>query len=198
MPTRVLALCALLLTMGGVYLAAFAAQTDAGQRRASALSALQKGNWKDAYEGGFGILATDPDDDAMLVSDDLTNGIQCLQNLGRSDEVDEFREKTIATHATNWRLLATAAKTYVNGESYGFIVAGKFYRGGRRGGDGKQVTALERDRIRAMQSWSRPCRSRPMIRTKMRSEFSISILPTSFCSIAAGATEPGRFSISLI
>jgi uncharacterized protein YfaS (alpha-2-macroglobulin family) len=151
MPKRVVALCAVLLALGGVYLVAVAAEPDAGQRRALAIAARDKGNWKDAYETGFEVLATDPEDDPKLVSDDLTNGIGCLQQLGRSDEIDAFREKTIAAHANNWRLLDTAAKTYVSGESYGFIVAGKFYRGGRRGGDGKQVTSIERDRIRAMQ-----------------------------------------------
>ena len=151
MPKAVLALCAAFLILGGVYLAARAAETDAGDRRTAALAAQQKGNWKDAYESGFAVLAVDPADDAKLVCDDLTNGIQCLQNLGRSDEIDDFREKTIAAHAADWRLLDTAAKSYVDGEGYGFIVAGKFYRGGRRGGDGKQVSTFERDRIRAMQ-----------------------------------------------
>jgi len=152
MRTRFLGLCAILLTLGGVYLAAVAAgEPDAAQRRASAITARDKGNWKDAYDEGFAVLATDPQDDPKLVSDDLTNGIQCLQQLGRSDDIDDFREKAIAAHANNWRLLDAAAKTYVQGESYGFIVAGKFYRGGRRGGDGKQVTTFERDRVRAMQ-----------------------------------------------
>src|SRR2546421_93561 len=30
-------------------------------------------------------------------------------------------------------------------------VAGQFYRGGRRGNDGRQVNAIERDRVRALQ-----------------------------------------------
>ncbi len=151
MSKRVLGLYALFLTLSGLYLGAVAAESGAGQRREAAQSAQQKGNWKDAYESGFAMLATDPTDDPMLVSDDLVNGIQCLQQLGRSDEIDDFREKTIAAHANNWRLLDAAAQSYLNGEGYGTIVAGKFYRGGRRQGDGRQVATFERDRVRALQ-----------------------------------------------
>src|SRR6202040_2591436 len=72
------------------------------------------------------------------------------QNLGRADEIDEFREAVIAVHKENWRLLETAAQTYANVEHYGFIVAGKFYRGNKRGG-GRYVGTLQRDRVRALQ-----------------------------------------------
>src|SRR5262249_40920871 len=75
---------------------------------------------------------------------------QCLQQLGRADEIDEFREGVITAHAKNWRLLETAAQTYTEGEHYGFIVAGKFYRGSKRGG-GRYVGTFERDRTRALQ-----------------------------------------------
>jgi hypothetical protein len=151
MSKRVLALCAVLLTLAAVRLAALAAGSDPAQQRSAAASAIQKGNWKDAYESGFLILATDPKDDVMQVSSDLQSGIQCLQNLGRSDEIDDFRDKTIAAHAGNWRLLDTSARTFVQGEQYGFIIAGKFYRGGRVAADGRQVSTMERDHIRALQ-----------------------------------------------
>ena len=43
-----------------------------------------------------------------------------------------------------------AAETYLSCDNYGFIIAGKFYRGQHRGG-GQAVNSLERDRVRALQ-----------------------------------------------
>ncbi len=134
----------------GTYFA-IAADRSPDQMRADANNAIKAGNFKDAYENGFSKLAVDANDDPAKVSDDLTGGINCLRNLGRADEVDGFREAVISSHGGNWRLLQTAAQTYLSGENYGFIVAGKFYRGNHRGNDGKQVMTMERDRIRALQ-----------------------------------------------
>jgi len=64
--------------------------------------------------------------------------------------VDDFREAVIKVHAKNWRLLSTAAQTYVDGNHFGFMVAGKFQRGGHRGG-GHAVNSMQRDRIRSLQ-----------------------------------------------
>jgi uncharacterized protein YfaS (alpha-2-macroglobulin family) len=123
-------------------------QTD---RRQRALTALQAGNFKDGYEN-FRKLALDPAVDPLKVGTDLIQAIQCLQRLGRQNEMDEFREAVIALHAKNWRLLVDAAKTYSqpNFEHFGYIVAGKFERGNHRGG-GRFVQAFERDRVRALQ-----------------------------------------------
>jgi uncharacterized protein YfaS (alpha-2-macroglobulin family) len=118
-------------------------------RRDSLMKTFQAGNWKDAYEG-LRKLALDPKNDPLQVGTDLTTGITCLQRLGRSDEIDQFREAVIAAHKSNWRLLQTAAQTYVNVEHYGYIVAGKFYRGYHRGG-GRWVSTMQRDRCRALQ-----------------------------------------------
>src|SRR5262249_45739244 len=67
-----------------------------------------------------------------------------------SDEVDDFREAVVAAHAKNWRLLHRAAVSFLRGERYGYIVAGKFYRGNKRGG-GRYVSTMERDRVRELQ-----------------------------------------------
>ena len=129
---------------------AFAAEKTEGELRVQANKAQQAGNFKDAYEV-YRKLTADPRTDPGQVSGDLTNGINCLERLGRWDEIDDFREKAIATHGDNWRLLQTAAETYQNVEHTGFIVAGKFLRGGRHEGTGKVVHAFERDRVRALQ-----------------------------------------------
>lgn len=131
---------------------AAAAFVDAGAppERGAVQKLLNDGNWNDSYQG-FRKLALDKKADPKLVGQDMNQAIQCLQNLGRIDEVDEFREAVIEVQKGNWRLLHAAAESYLNIEHHGFIVAGKFDRGNRRGGDGKPVNAWERDRVRALQ-----------------------------------------------
>ncbi len=118
-------------------------------QRDNLTKAYHAGNYKDAYEG-LRKLALDPQNDPLKVGSDLNLGISCLQQLGRVDEIDDFREAVIAVHQKNWRLLQTAALSYANTEHYGYIVAGKFYRGYKRGG-GRYVNAFQRDRVRALQ-----------------------------------------------
>ncbi|HEV3261788.1 MAG TPA: MG2 domain-containing protein, partial [Gemmataceae bacterium] len=118
-------------------------------RRESLMQTYQAGNYKDAYEG-LRKLALDPEDDRLQVGKDLETGINCLQQLGRSDEIDAFREAVIDVHHQNWRLLDAAAQTYAGTEHYGYIVAGKFYRGYHAGG-GRYVSTMPRDRARGLQ-----------------------------------------------
>jgi uncharacterized protein YfaS (alpha-2-macroglobulin family) len=118
-------------------------------RREALLKAFHAGNYKDAYDG-LRKLALDPKDDPSLVGQDLVTAVQCLRSLGRTDEVDDFREAVLAVHKDNWRLLDTAAQNLAEVEHYGFIIAGKFYRGNRRGG-GRYVSTVARDRVRALQ-----------------------------------------------
>jgi alpha-2-macroglobulin len=140
---------ALMLGLAALWLFAADGASSRKERRETALKAQQQGNWKDAYEA-LRKLALDPADDAGEVSSDLTHAIACLQPLGRDDEIDDFREAVISAHKDNWRLLDTAARTYQDGQHYGYIIAGKFSRGWRRGG-GRYVSAFHRDRVRALQ-----------------------------------------------
>lgn len=128
---------------------AYAQNPSENAVRQRAQMAANNGNWKDAYED-FRKLALDPKSDPSQVGNDLRSGIGCLVNLGREDEADEFLESTIAAHAKNWRLLWTAAQQYQQINHFGFVVAGKFHRGHRRG-QGKYVSSFERDRVRALQ-----------------------------------------------
>ncbi len=109
----------------------------------------QAGNFKDAYEG-FRKLVLDATDDPYQVGNDLESGVTCLMRLGRVDEADAFREAAVAVHAKNWRLLETAARSYEQTQHFGFIVAGTFNRGNKRGG-ARYVSTMERDRTRALQ-----------------------------------------------
>lgn len=126
-----------------------AAAEEAPQRRQQAQKLLQEGNYNDAYQL-FRKLALDPKSDPKLVPQDLNQGVQCLMNLGRLKEFDEFVESAVAAHSKNWRLLQQAAQSYLQVDHHGFLIAGKFERGPHRGG-GEMQNALERDRARAMQ-----------------------------------------------
>ncbi len=127
--------------------------TTAKPDAATAERKFKEGNYKEAYDG-FRALALDPQTAGDRPGHYLTMAVSSLQSLGRVDEIDEFREAVIKTHAKNWRLLWTAAESYLNVDHSGFIVAGKFNRGPHRGG-GKAVHAMERDRVRALQLMSR-------------------------------------------
>ncbi|MBI1904468.1 MAG: alpha-2-macroglobulin [Planctomycetia bacterium] len=138
---------ALVLVMGGLVLAA--AEEAQSPSRDNAKKLFDQGNYNEAYNA-YRKLALDKDTDPKQVGQDLHMGIQSLQNLGRVDENDAFREGVIDVHKTNWRLLQAAAHSYIQDQHFGFIIAGKFERGHRRG-QGKFVSAMQRDRVRALQ-----------------------------------------------
>ncbi len=119
------------------------------EQRTKLTKAYNDGNFKAAYEG-LKKLALDPKNDPKLVGKDLELAINSLYRLGRTEEVDDFRESVIKVHEKNWRLLQTAAHTLTNGDHIGFMIAGEFKRGGHRGG-GHMVNSLQRDRTRSLQ-----------------------------------------------
>lgn len=107
------------------------------------------GNFKEAL-ADFQKLTLDPDAHPKLVVEDFNHAILCLRNLGRLEEIDEFREKMVAVHKSNWRALHAAAASLQQGDNYGVIVAGKFYRGHQRN-NGRYINTQIRDRVRALQ-----------------------------------------------
>ncbi len=125
------------------------AERETKDQRAAGQKLFSDGNYAEALEA-FQELALSEHDDKQHVGSDLEMAISSLQNLGREDEIDSFRERVIETHEDNWRLLHTAANSFLYGNQYGFIVAGEFYRGNKRGG-GEYVNSIERDRVRALQ-----------------------------------------------
>ncbi len=142
-------LAAALIGSSYVLVRAAGEETDLSELRKQAARLMREGNWKEAYEA-FDKLASNPADDPLQVEQDLRHALTCLQRLGRIDEIDGFREKVIATHAKNWRLLQAAAQSYMEIQHYGTIIAGQFQRGSHRGG-GRYVNSYERDRVRALQ-----------------------------------------------
>lgn len=112
--------------------------------------AYKQGNFKDAYDG-FRKLVLDPENKVGLMgSGDLNKAVSCLMRLNRLDEFDALSEDAAEVHRANWRSLWNIAQNYMSVQHQGFIVAGKFQRGNKRGG-GKVVNAIERDRVRALQ-----------------------------------------------
>ena len=128
---------------------AFSVEQSVSALRERAQKEKQDGNFQDAYEL-FQRLALNGENNGELVGNDLTDGITCLRKLGRIKEFDTFVESVVETHPANWRLLATAAKSYLEMDFQGYMIAGQFERGPHRGG-GRRVNAWQRDRARALQ-----------------------------------------------
>ena len=110
---------------------------------------MKDGNWQEAYDAYSGLVL-DPADDPLKAPEDLANAVQCLRSLNKISAFDDFVEKVVAAHPEEWRVLSAAAEQYRMTEHNGYIIAGKFERGGHRGG-GKWMNAFERDRVRALQ-----------------------------------------------
>ncbi|MDI9442983.1 MAG: MG2 domain-containing protein, partial [Planctomycetota bacterium] len=144
----ILAAAALLL-VGGLAFSIAREAAPMNVSRADAQKMYADRNYKDAYEA-FRRLALDPATDSGQVGGDLKIALTCLQQLNRASEIDPFRERVIAVHAGNWRLLHAAAQSYMDLDHFGFMIAGKFERGRHRGG-GQVVNSAERDRVRAVQ-----------------------------------------------
>ncbi len=147
-----LASCVLVgaLASGWIYL--MAAEEPADQR-AKAIKLQEQGNFREAYDI-FARLARNPDNKGDLAAEEFERAIQCLQSLQRQQEVDAFRDEVIKAHDKDWIVLRKGAQTFINGEHWGFIVAGKFQRGNNRGG-GEYVASTERDRVAGLQLYAR-------------------------------------------
>ena len=147
-----LIICIVLLTVVVVR----AETTDHTVIRKTAQKAVREGNWNDAFQL-YQRLCLKVENDPNQIGSDLIQAWQCLQNLGRIHELDDFREKTIQKHKENWRLLQAAAESYSQNTHWGYLVAAEFHRGAHRGG-GKYVNAIQRDRVRALQLLNRAFR----------------------------------------
>ncbi len=120
------------------------------EQRAKADKLTNDGNQKEAYEI-YSQLALNPENVSAEGGADLAKAVSALIRLNREKEVDAFREKVVAVHKDHWRIFFAAAQTLRQGSSYGFIIAGEFQRGRHRGGTGRRVNCVERDRVRALQ-----------------------------------------------
>ena len=125
-------------------------QQPPADKRAQARKLLEENNFNDALQL-YRELAVDSENTGKAVPEDLGFAIACLNNLGLVHEADELIEVSIEAHKTDFRLLARAAAAYAGEiESGGFVIAGKFERGGHRGG-GQWASVAARDRVRSLQ-----------------------------------------------
>ncbi|MBU0755292.1 MAG: alpha-2-macroglobulin, partial [Planctomycetes bacterium] len=127
-------------------------EEDIPQSRQKAEKEWKSGNYKDAYDI-FSRLALDPGNDPKEVIRDFDRAVTCLQNLGRKEEIDAFRDKAVEVNRDNWRFLWIAADSILREEHAGNRVAGKFLRGTYQGGE--YVTCMERDRTQALKLYER-------------------------------------------
>jgi hypothetical protein len=124
-----------------------------------ARAAMSKGNYKDAYDSlAPRVLSAEG---TNQLSSDYLVCLSALMSLGRMEEMDEFREKAVEAHGADWKFLQTAAQSYRDYQHYGSIVSGKFLRGNNRNRDGKWVSSLDRDRVRALQLYRQAVASLP-------------------------------------
>jgi uncharacterized protein YfaS (alpha-2-macroglobulin family) len=128
-----------------------------GQDEAPAIDRLlqlhRDGNYDEAYASLHRfVLAKDaPSRDLPKAID---TAIGCLARLNRTDEIDSFREQAVEAHPADWRLLAAVARSYLEFDHVGYLIAGEFRRGPHRGG-GRVANAAGRDRVRALQLYVR-------------------------------------------
>ncbi len=134
----------------GIFSAAlWAASSQPAASLEKALDLKQQGQFKEAYEQLAARLKL-ADEPADKLVTELPQAIDCLSQLGRIEEADALLEQVIAAQSGKWQLLQQAAQSYLGLPHQGFIIAGKFERGGHRGG-GQMVNSFDRDRIRALQ-----------------------------------------------
>jgi alpha-2-macroglobulin len=130
----------------------FSEPPNAPRLRQSARQEMQNGNWNDAYVE-LRKLVLHPESDPKATAEDIGLAVQCLNQLGRTPEIDEFLESAAKVHKDHWQVLQSVAQQYLQVPKHGFIIAGKFERGHHRGG-GRVAHATERDRVRALQLYT--------------------------------------------
>ena len=147
---------------------------------------LQKdGNFKEAYVL-YEALCHDPAWTGHQAGETLQQALQCLRRLNQVHASDALLEKTIDTHAEDWRLLADAARAYRRLERQGYIIAGAFSRGHHRGG-GRGVNSAERDRTRALQLYNKALK---LARQDSSAETAIGSLCLNFADALKGGRSP--------
>lgn len=115
----------------------------------AAAKLAEAGNYKEAYDKA-GDLVLSGKGRGRELAEQFDLALSCLVKLNRTGEIDAFRDAAVKANLSNWWLLSAAAKSLVDGRHYGYIVAGEFTRGERRGGQGEYVGSLERDRVMAL------------------------------------------------
>ena len=106
-------------------------------------------NWLEAWDL-YQKIAFSPSADTESLIRSISQGADCLDRLGRTDQLDKFLDQTVASHPNDWRVLWRAANVIINAPHFGYTIGGQFRRGPHRGG-GEMVSSFSRDRVCALQ-----------------------------------------------
>ena len=155
-PIRTLTRVFLIAGVAAITNNAGSAQGDTGDqlevRDGNSPQKLQKdGNFKEAYEI-YSKLLVDPAHGGEQAAKDVAAAHNCLSRLNRIAEWDALAEQVVATHGGDWRVLRAVAMHIQQSPHFGSMVGEEFQRGSYRG---RHISTVERDRIHALQLFSR-------------------------------------------
>jgi uncharacterized protein YfaS (alpha-2-macroglobulin family) len=134
-------------------LAVMSAEANPAAHLAAANALRDGGNHAEAY-AVYTNLVLDAQIPPHIGTVALPRALECLGVVNRVREADGLLDAVVTLHGANWRMLAAAADAYTGLPPYGFVIAGDFERGYHRG-DGREVNASRRDRVRALQLYDR-------------------------------------------
>jgi tetratricopeptide (TPR) repeat protein len=118
---------------------------------ATAQKLMRDGNYAEALEQFRSLTLEAPTErPAIELVEDFRGALDCYQQLNKVAEIDDYREAVVKEHPKDWRLLRAVAGSYAERDHHGYLIGGEFRRGNHRGG-GEVVSALARDRVRALQ-----------------------------------------------
>lgn len=149
MRTALWCLAAIVLA-GSTGLMATTMNKPTADQRDDAGQLFQQNNFNDALKI-YRELLLNADVVDKALADDLGKAIACMQNLGTVQEADALIEQALELHPTHFGLTRKAAELYTGQlDGNGFVIGGKFERGGHRG-EGQWASVEDRDRVRSLQ-----------------------------------------------
>lgn len=116
---------------------------------AQADALFNRAQWNEAF-AIYKSLATQPDTPVDSTIHAFNKALDCLNRLGRLEEIDPLRTQVIQTHAQRWQVLEAAGQSFLTNIHQGYRVAGEFKRGFPRGGGAEILDATDRDRVQAL------------------------------------------------
>jgi alpha-2-macroglobulin len=143
---RTLTAFAALVTMGLFFTSA--ADKPVPDLRSDAKVRFDQGDFRDALEI-YRKLVLDESNSGAPLGEDLGMAVQCLNRLQRQEEIDALLQEAIDAHPEDWYVYWKSAELVIAAPSRGWLIAGEFHRGTRRGG-GEFIDVTERDRAQAV------------------------------------------------
>ncbi|MBR6074750.1 MAG: hypothetical protein IKP87_05550, partial [Victivallales bacterium] len=107
---------------------------DLQEDRKAANKLRNDGNVREAFDA-YAKLALDPQNPAKYAINDFNMAVNCLQQLNRVGEFDDFLKKVLDVRKDEWRFICG----YHYPMNQGYIIDGKFTRGWNRGGQARFI-----------------------------------------------------------